>query len=73
MLCCAAVAAAETPIPKQPPADRSVFDLADVVDPAAEQAMESMHTDLFRKTGVAIVVISARGRDDLRLRGPSRT
>lgn len=41
-----------------PPEDRSVHDLAGVIDPEAEETMERLHTDLFRQTGVAIAVVT---------------
>jgi uncharacterized protein len=39
-------------------ADRSVHDLADVIRPEDESTMERRHAELFRKCGVAIVVIT---------------
>ncbi len=43
---------------KLPPReDRSIHDLAGVLSPSTVQTLEARHTELFQKTGVAIVVI----------------
>lgn len=50
-------ALALTPLPARDP-DRSVYDVAGVISDAHEAAMEAMHAELYRKTGVAIVTIA---------------
>jgi uncharacterized protein len=53
----AGAALALTPLPGRD-LDRSVYDVAGVITPEHEARMEAMHTELFRKTGVAIVTIA---------------
>ena len=43
-----------------PPEDRSIHDLAGVLSPDTVRALEARHTELFRKTGVALVVVTIR-------------
>ena len=43
-----------------PPEDRSIHDLAGVLSPDTVSALEARHTELFRKTGVALVVVTIR-------------
>nr|MDQ3038173.1 TPM domain-containing protein [Myxococcota bacterium] len=50
------VARAQTPLP--PRADQSVYDLARVMQPEDEQAIEVVNRELYQKTGVAIVVLT---------------
>jgi uncharacterized protein len=47
-----------------PPGDRSVHDLARVLDPASVDLMERRHAELDRKTGAAIVVITVSRLED---------
>jgi uncharacterized protein len=47
-----------------PHGDRSVHDLAGVLDPASETTLERRHTELFQKTGVAILVITVPRLED---------
>src|SRR5688572_29380986 len=54
----AAVAAAKTPIPERPPADRATHDFANVISAADEQTIDAVMADLNAKTGVAIVVVT---------------
>jgi uncharacterized protein len=51
-----AAALAATPLP--PRADRSVYDTADLIDPADEATLEARNTELYEKTGVAIVIVT---------------
>lgn len=51
-----AAARAETPLP--PPADKAVFDQADVLDGQSEAAIEALSTELRQKTGAAIAVLT---------------
>jgi uncharacterized protein len=53
----AGAALALTPLPPRD-SDRSVYDVAGVIGDAHEAAMEAMHAELYRKTGVAIVTIA---------------
>src|SRR5689334_9752270 len=53
----AATARADTPLPPKQ-ADRSVYDAAGVIDPADEMTLEQRHTELYEKTGVAIVIVT---------------
>jgi uncharacterized protein len=55
-------ASAQVTLPQ--PEDRSVHDLAGVIDPQAVSTMETIHTELFQKTGVAIVVITVPTLED---------
>ncbi|MEE9218888.1 MAG: TPM domain-containing protein [Acidobacteriota bacterium] len=55
-------AGAQVQIP--PLSNRSVHDLAGVISPEHMQAMERLHGALFRKTGVAIVVITVPTLED---------
>ncbi|MEE2638598.1 MAG: TPM domain-containing protein, partial [Acidobacteriota bacterium] len=48
---------AQIPIPVRD-ADRSVHDVAGVLDPPDIVTMERFHTDLYQQTGVAIVVVT---------------
>ena len=59
----AAVAEAQTPLPAKDPA-RSVYDAADVIDPMDEATMEHLHTELVRKTGAMIVVVTVARLED---------
>ena len=43
-----------------PPGNRSVHDFAGVLSPAEIQTMEARHTELFQKTGVAIIVVTVK-------------
>jgi uncharacterized protein len=52
-----ASAQAATPLPARQ-ADRSVYDAADVIDPTDEMTLEQRHTELYEKTGVAIVIVT---------------
>ncbi len=67
---------AETPLP--PPADKAVFDHANILDPESEAAIEALSTELVQKTGAAIVVLTVPALvdeeiDDLAIRfGHSR-
>ncbi|HXU11878.1 MAG TPA: TPM domain-containing protein [Candidatus Binatia bacterium] len=54
----AALVPAWARFPLPPHGDRSVHDLAGVLDPATETTMERRHTELFQKTRVAIVVVT---------------
>ncbi len=56
VLAAAAPAAALVRLP--PPEDRSIHDLAGVLSPGTVQALEARHAELFRKTGVALVVVT---------------
>ena len=51
------IAAAVTPLPPRAP-DRWVYDAAEVIDAPDEASLESIATELFRRTGVAIVVVT---------------
>jgi uncharacterized protein len=51
------LARALTPLPPRDP-DRSVYDVAGVIDGAHETRMQAVHAELFRKTGVAIVTVT---------------
>ncbi|MCI0410557.1 MAG: TPM domain-containing protein, partial [Acidobacteria bacterium] len=42
------------------PDDRSVHDFARVLSPDAVQKMEARHTELFQKTGIAIIVVTVK-------------
>lgn len=53
----AASAWAATPLPERR-ADRTVYDVAEVLSPTQEQAMERLHRELFEKTDVALVVVT---------------
>lgn len=53
----AGAARAQTPLPARNP-DRSVYDVAGVIEDAQQAAMEALHVELFRKTGVAIVTVA---------------
>jgi uncharacterized protein len=53
----AGAALALTPLPPRDP-DRSVYDAAGVLDAGHVARMEAIHAELYRKTGVAIVVIA---------------
>jgi uncharacterized protein len=55
-------ATAATPLPRRE--DRSVYDGAGIVDAQDEQALERLHRELYKKTGVAIVVITVRRLED---------
>ena len=55
-------ARARHPLP--PPGDRSVHDLAGVLDPASVALMERRHAELQRKSGAAIVVITVASLED---------
>ncbi|HEU4401516.1 MAG TPA: TPM domain-containing protein [Candidatus Polarisedimenticolia bacterium] len=55
-------AAARVVLP--PPAGLSVHDLAGVISPEQKAIMERRHTDLFARTGVAIVVLTVPRLDD---------
>ena len=50
------IATAATPLP--PRADHSVYDAADVIEPADEATLETINRELFAKAGVAIVVVT---------------
>ena len=52
----AAQAHAVTPLPAR--ADHSVYDAAEVIDPATEARLEALDTDLMAKTGVAVVIVT---------------
>jgi uncharacterized protein len=52
----ALVARADTPLPVHD--ERTVYDGADVIEADDERALESLHRELFEKTGVAIVVVT---------------
>jgi uncharacterized protein len=56
LLCIAASSQAETPLPTRQA--RSVYDVAGVISAGHEQQMEVFHTELFKKTGVAIVIVT---------------
>ncbi len=47
-----------------PHGDRSVHDLAGVLSPESIDAMERRHTELYKKTGVALVVITVKRLED---------
>ncbi|HKQ60204.1 MAG TPA: TPM domain-containing protein [Candidatus Polarisedimenticolaceae bacterium] len=64
MALCAATTAAPARVSLPAHGDRSVHDLAGVVRPADAAAMERIHADLARKSGVAIVVITVPELDD---------
>ena len=49
-------AGAVTPLPAR--GDHSVYDAANVIDDAREQAIEAINTELFRRAGVAVVVVT---------------
>jgi uncharacterized protein len=57
-------AATAAPLQLPPHGDRSVHDLAAVLSPQTLEALERRHEDLFRKTGVALVVITVRRLED---------
>lgn len=50
-------AMARTPLPERRP-DRWIYDAASVIDDAEERRLEQVNTELFSKTGVAIVVVT---------------
>jgi uncharacterized protein len=52
----AAQAAAVTPLPDR--GDHSVYDTANVIDDAREQALEAINRELVQRAGVAIVVVT---------------
>lgn len=56
------IAHAQTTIP--PRVDRSVYDVANVLDPADESAMEAVNRDLWQQAGVAIVVLTVPALED---------
>jgi uncharacterized protein len=56
------VARAETPLPARE--DRSVYDVASVIDPAHERAIEATNRELYERTGVAIVVLTVPALED---------
>lgn len=56
------IARAQTPVP--PRADRSVYDVAGVIDPGDESAMEAVNRELWQKAGVAIVVLTVPALQD---------
>jgi len=58
LLAAALPAAALVQIP--PPEDRSVHDFAGVLSPDLVRALEARHTELFQKTGVALVIVTIR-------------
>src|SRR5262245_20943893 len=68
VLCGLLLLAASVPawarFPLPPRGDRSVHDLAGVLDPASETTLERRHTELYQKTRVAIVVITVKHLDD---------
>jgi len=49
-------AAAKTPLPER--ADRSVYDVANVIDDAREQQIEAIDRELFARARVAVVVVT---------------
>ncbi|HTM19593.1 MAG TPA: TPM domain-containing protein [Kofleriaceae bacterium] len=51
------IAAALTPLPPRTP-DHWVYDAAGVIDAGDESTIEQLSTELFRRTGVAIVVVT---------------
>ncbi|HYS06735.1 MAG TPA: TPM domain-containing protein [Candidatus Dormibacteraeota bacterium] len=57
-------AATAAPLQLPPHGDRSVHDLAAVLSPQTLEALERRHEDLFRKTGVALIVITVRRLED---------
>src|SRR3989338_6774502 len=60
-------ARARLPLPHH--GDRSVHDLAGVLDPASVALMERRHAELQRKSGAAIVVITVARLEDETLAG----
>ncbi|HYS78857.1 MAG TPA: TPM domain-containing protein, partial [Candidatus Dormibacteraeota bacterium] len=62
LLTTGALAAARLQLP--PHGDRSVHDLAGVLDPGTIEVMERHHTELYRKTGAAIVVVTVPRLED---------
>ena len=62
LLAVALPAAALVKIP--PPENRSVHDFAGVLSADLVQSLEARHTELFRKTGVALVIVTIRNVED---------
>ena len=62
LLAASAYAWARLPLP--PHGDRSVHDLAGVLDPGSVTKMERRHAELFQKARVAIVVITVPRLED---------
>ena len=60
----AASGPARARLPLPPPGNRSVHDLAGVLDPASVALMERRHAELQRKSGAAIVVITVASLED---------
>ncbi|HTM21197.1 MAG TPA: TPM domain-containing protein, partial [Kofleriaceae bacterium] len=58
----APAAEARTPLPARA-GDRWIYDAAEVIDAGDESSMEAASTELFRKTGVAIAVITVARLD----------
>jgi len=56
------VVRAETPIPAR--ADRSVYDVAGVIDAGDEGAIEAVNRELYQKAGIAIVVLTVPALED---------
>lgn len=62
VLTSAGVAAAATPIPERQ--DKRIYDVAGVIDPGLEAAMERRQNELYAETGVEIVVITLPALED---------
>lgn len=58
----AALAVAESALP--PRSDRSVYDVAGVLDEASEARLEAQNRELYEKTGVAIVIVTVPKLED---------